>query len=608
MKIRNPYINISLVFLTILIVSCSSSVPVLEKNDDTKQVLPSDSVERKKMALDHFINGGVFEAQGNYEAAVKQYQIALQYDSSAGMYFTLAKNYLYLNRLTDALKNAKKAVQLDSSQVDYFDLLSDIYNYGNKKDDAISTLEKALKIDSTNIELNYKLARLYESDKPLKAISIYNRILTQLGPDWSVLTRIAELNEKLGNNEETIKTIEKLLEIDPANIQLKKMLVDYNLRAGNYDKGIKLVDEILELMPNDLESREAKAKLLIAKGDWSSAAKQFEYLLNQPDIKLEDKINIGANYFEKSLSDSTLLPIAKSIFSNLDKDTTYWQIKMYLGAIALNERNDSAAINNFKYVTENANWNVQAWIRLGGLYFDNHKYDESEVVMAEAIKSFPDDFYVNLILGLALAQQSKHKDAEPYLKKATIINSKDLTALSAYGFTLSQLKENDKAIFYLNKALEIQPNDVQLIGTLAMIYEGMKSYQISDSLYEHALELKPDDPLINNNYSYSLATRGLQLDRALKMVKISITADSLNSSYLDTIGWVYYMLGKYDLAKDFINKALTLDKKNAVMLEHLADIESKLGNKQKAIELWKKALELDPTKTELQNKIDKGAI
>ncbi len=560
------------------------------------------------MAMDHFINGGVFETQGNYESAIKQYKLALQYDSTGGMFYTLAKNYLYLNRLSDALVNAKKALEMDSSQIDYYDLLSDIYNYGNKKEDAISTLEKAVKMDSTNIELNYKLARLYENDKPLKAISIYNRILSQLGPDWSVLTRIAELNEKLGNNDETIKSIEKLLSIDPGNIQLKKMLVDYNLRAGHFDRGIELVNEILELLPNDLEAREAKAKLLIAKGNWVDASKEFGYLLNQPDIKLEDKINIGANYFEKSLSDSTLLPIAKTIFTNLDKDTTDWQIKMYLGAIALSERNDSVAIKNFKYVTQNANWNMQAWIRLGGLYFDNRKYDESEVVMTEAIKSFPDDFYINLILGLALAQQSKHKDAESYLKKATILNPKDITALSAYGFTLSQLKEDDKAIFYLKKALEIQPDEVQLIGTLAMIYNGMKSFVLSDSLYERALELKPDDPLINNNYSYSLATRSIQLDRALSMVKISIAADSLNSSYLDTIGWVYYMLGNYQAAKKYLEKAIELDSKNSVMFDHLADIELKLGNKQKAVELWQKALKLDPTKTEIQNKIDKGAI
>ncbi len=607
MKIRFLYIFSAVITSTIFLLNCSGSSSTTEVKENPKTVQISTE-QRKKMALEYFINGGIFETQGNFESAVKQYQLALQYDTTAGIYFTLAKNYVYLNKLSAALTNAQKALELDSSKVDYYDLLSDIYNYGNQKESAIQTLEKAVKLDSSNIELNYKLARLYEDDKPLKAIGLYNRILSQLGPDWSVLSRIAELHEKLGNNDEAIKSLQKLLSLDPSNIPLKKMLIEFNLRAGHFDDGIKLVDEILELMPYDLEARETKAKLLLSKNDWVGASKEFNFLLDQPDIKLDDKINIGANYFNKAISEPTLLPVAKSIFTKLDKDTTDWQIKMYLGAIALSEGNDSVAIENFRFVTQNANWNVQAWIRLGGLYFDNRKYDEAEVVMSEAINSFPEDFYVNLILGLSLAQQSKHSQAEPYLKKATILNPKDITALSAYGFTLSQLKENDKSIYYLKRALEIEPNDVQLIGTLAMIYEGMKQHEISDSLYEHALELKPDDPLINNNYAYAFATRGIKLERALKMVKISIAADSLNSSYLDTIGWVYYMLGDYDSAKKYLEKAIEVGGKSSVMLDHLADIEFKLGNKQKAVELWKNALDLEPTKTEIKNKIDKGAI
>ena len=601
------YIFIPIIFLSVIFINCSGSTTITnESKVDKKSDLSAD--QKKQKALEFFINGGVFESQGNYESAVGQYEKALLYDSSAGLYYTLAKNYVYLNRLVPALDYSQKALKLDSTKIEYYDLLADIYNYGNKTESAIATLEKAIELDSMNIELNYKLARLYESDKPLKAVKLYNRILYQIGPDWSVLTRIAELQERLGNNEEAIKAIEKLLAIDPANVPLKKMLIEFNLRAKKYDDGILLADEILELMPDDLETREAKAKLLLGKNDWEGASKEFDYLLDQPDVNLDAKINIGANYFNKAITDSTMLPIAKSFFTKLDEDTTDWQIKMYLGAIALSEGNDSIAIENFQYVTKNANWNVAAWVRLGGLYFDNRKYDEAEVVMSEAVLSFPEDFYVNLILGLSLAQQSKHQEAEKYLKKSTLLNPTDITALSAYGFTLNQLKENDKAIFYLKQALEIEPDDVQLIGTLAMIYNGMQSYEISDSLYERALELKPDDPLINNNYSYAFATRKIQLERALKMVQISIAADSLNSSYLDTIGWVHFMLGNYKEAKLYLEKAIEVGGESAVMLDHLADVESKLGNKEKAIELWENALELDPTKNEIQNKIDKGAI
>ena len=607
MKRNITYILLSLILLSFFIISCSGTETITEdKKEEEKPILSKE--ESKKKALELFINGGVYETQGNYEAALKQYEKAIQYDSSAGMFYTIAKCNVYLNKLSPALVYSQKSVALDSSKVEYYDLLADIYNYGNQSESAILILEKALHIDSLNIDLNYKLARLYETDKPVKAVKLYKRILIQLGPEWSVLTRIAELEERLGNNVEAISAIQKLLVIDPANIPLKKMLIEFNIRCSKFDEALILVNEIIELMPDDLESRETKAKIYLAKNDWDSASKEFDYLLDQPDVNLDAKISIGANYFNRAITDSTLLPIAKAFFTKLDSDTTDWQIKMYLGAIALSKNDDSVAIENFRFVTKNANWNVAAWVRLGGLYFDNRKYNEAEVVMNEAILSFPEDFYVNLILGLSLAQQSKHKDAEKYLKKATILNSQDITALSAYAFTLNQLKEDDKAIFYLNQALEIKPDDVQLIGTLAMIYNGLRKFELSDSLYERALELEPNDPLINNNYSYAFATRGIQLERALSMVQISVKADSLNSSYLDTIGWVYFMLGNYNEAKQYLEKAIKVGGKSSVMLDHLADAEFKLGNTEKAIELWKNALELEPTKKEIQNKIDKGAI
>ncbi len=215
-------------------------LPLVDENAfDKEPALTEEQI--KKKALEFFINGGVFESQGNYEAAVAQYEKALKYDTSAGLYYSIAKNYAFLNKLSSALIYSQKSVELDSTKIEYYDLLADIYNSGNQSESAITTLEKAIKLDSLNIELNYKLARLYEADKPVKAVKLYNRILSQLGPDWSVLTRVAELQERLGNNDEATNALKKLLTIDPANIPLKKMLIEFYLRAKKYDEGIYLL-------------------------------------------------------------------------------------------------------------------------------------------------------------------------------------------------------------------------------------------------------------------------------------------------------------------------------------------------------------------------------
>ena len=228
--------------------------------------------------------------------------------------------------------------------------------------------------------------------------------------------------------------------------------------------------------------------------------------------------------------------------------------------------------------------------------------------MKEAIVSFPEDFTVNLILGLSLSQENNNIEAKKYLKKAVDLNSSDLNALSAYAFTLNQLKDYENAVKYLNKALTIKPDDVNLLGTLGLIYDNKGEHILSDSVYEAALKIDSSNALINNNYAYALSERGIQLDRALKMVNIALDADPKNSSYLDTKGWVLFKLGKYKEAKEFIEKAIDAGGESAVMLEHLGDIVYKIGEQDYARKLWKKALKLDVTNGELKQKIEKGEI
>lgn len=600
------YLITTLIVFSILSCSSSNVVKSSEEGVKTSVLLPREQL--KKIALENFIDGNIYLQQGNYAAAMRKLETALQFDTTAGLLYTYSRTALYNNKLNVALEAARKAVELDPSQSDYFDLLSDIYNLGRQKDSAIIVLEKATELFPTNQNFYYKLARLYQDDRPLKAIEMYEKILNLIGPEWNVLFRLLELNNKLNNIDEVVNSIMRLLEIDPSNVQLKKSLIENLLKAKRNPEALNFVDELLELYPEDLEIIQKKAQILLFENKWEEAYLTLSTVLDDKKINFDAKLEIGYLFFEKSISDSSLKPLVKKIFTKLDNDSSYWAIKIVLGAIAIEENKDSVAIENFKYVTENANWNVDAWIRLGALYFDNKKYEEAEKILLQAIESFPDNYAINFISGLSLAQQSKNDEAVKYLKKAVELNPTDVNTISAYAYTLNQIKLDDEAILYLNKALSIDPNDVNVMGTLALIYNARKVFEKSDSLYEKALEIKSDDPLINNNYAYSLSTRGIQLDRALKMVNLALEKDSLNTAYLDTKGWILYQLGRYDEAKYFISKAIELGTKSAVIIDHLGDVESKLGNRKKAIELWREALQLDPTKKEIEEKINKGEL
>ena len=587
---------------------CSSNQEITKTKIATKSEIDRADQDFKKKAMDHFINGSIAEAKGDFATAVLEFQDALNLDPSAGVYYALGKNYYNLNKLSLAIQNSRKAVELNPNQIEYFVLLSNVYSTAKQFDSAAVTLENALQLDSTDVELYYKLARLYESSKPLKAIETYEKVIAIIGPDWNVLIRVAELYEKLGNLDAAVSSIEKLISLDPANVSLQKILIDFYQKSNKPDNALEVVNDILELTPDDLDARERKAQILISQEKWDLAADEYNYILKQKNVPLEIKVRIGASYFNRSLKDSSLTKVTKEFFQTIDKDTLDWQVKMFLGAVAINEKRDSAAIEYFKVTTDLARWNVDAWIRLGGLYFDNKKYEEAVKVMDEAIELFPDDFTINLILGLSLAQLDKHSEAKPYLKKSVELNPNDLNSLSSYAYTLSQLKENDLAINYLKQALTIKPDDVNLLGTLGLIYDAMKMWTECDSVYERALQIDSQNALVNNNFAYSLSERGERLKDALTMAEIAIAADPNNTSYLDTIGWVYFKLGNYREAKNNLEKAIEIGGERAVMLEHLGDIMFKLGDTQKAKLLWQKSYDLDTTNVTLKSKIDKGEI
>lgn len=592
--------------LFLILISCSPSENLVRKENNTANLLSEK--ERKRLAKENVIDGNILMAKADYGFALKKFEAALSYDTAAGICFLIAKAYLFNNKLNLALQFANKAIELDSTVTDYYILLSDIYNFGKQKKSSVEVLETAVKKFPDNYQLQYKLALILEEDRPLRAIELYEKLLKMIGSDWGLLARISDLHRKLGNINDEIVALERLLKIDPSNKSIIKNLIDLYLFQKRNSEAIVMIDQLLELNPEDISSRQRKIELYLNEKNWEKVYDEIKLVIDSKELDFQSKIEIGYFFFEKSFRDSSALPISKMIFNKLDKDSSYWQVKLALGAIAINQRDDEKAIEHFKYVTENANWSVDSWVRLGALHFDNKKYYEAEKIMLEAIDLFPNEYFINFILGLSLAQLGKNDSAAIYLKKSVNLNPRDVNTITAYAYTLSQLKEQDSAITYLERALILNPDDVNVLGTLALIYNEKRIYEKSDSLYEKALTISPDDAIINNNYAYSLSTRGIQLERALNMVNIALEKDSLSSAFLDTKGWILYKLERFDEAKYFVEKAIEVGSESAVITDHLGDIEFKLGNKQRAIELWKKALEIDPSKKEIEQKIIKGEI
>jgi Tfp pilus assembly protein PilF len=158
-------------------------------------------------------------------------------------------------------------------------------------------------------------------------------------------------------------------------------------------------------------------------------------------------------------------------------------------------------------------------------------------------------------------------------------------------------------VTYLTRALEGDPNNTDAMGTLASTLDELGRHTEADSMYARALRLVPDNATLLNNYSYSLSERGARLGEALDMVKRALEKEPKNGAFLDTIGWIYYKMGDYELALKYILQAIETRDSSAEVMEHLGDVYDKLGQPENAQKYWQKALDLDRTRKSVQEKL-----
>jgi tetratricopeptide (TPR) repeat protein len=108
--------------------------------------------------------------------------------------------------------------------------------------------------------------------------------------------------------------------------------------------------------------------------------------------------------------------------------------------------------------------------------------------------------------------------------------------------------------------------------------------------YDSALVYNADNLGALNNYAYFLSLEGRELDKAQQMSFKTVEAEPENMTYIDTYMWILFVLERYDEAKAYAEKLLSLGEEDApVVLEHCGNIFAKCGDINRAVELWSEA-------------------
>jgi tetratricopeptide (TPR) repeat protein len=108
---------------------------------------------------------------------------------------------------------------------------------------------------------------------------------------------------------------------------------------------------------------------------------------------------------------------------------------------------------------------------------------------------------------------------------------------------------------------------------------------------EEVLDEFPSDIGASNDLGYLWADRGLHLQRSLRLVQRAVAAEPENTAFRDSLGWVYFRLGRFADAVAELEKAAGGDNPGGVILDHLGDALAKADRAEDARAAWQRAAE-----------------
>jgi Tfp pilus assembly protein PilF len=119
-----------------------------------------------------------------------------------------------------------------------------------------------------------------------------------------------------------------------------------------------------------------------------------------------------------------------------------------------------------------------------------------------------------------------------------------------------------------------------------------------------SLELEPTSAEALNYSGYMYAEKGTNLTVAREMIEKALAIEPDNGAFLDSLGWVFFKMGKHQEALKYIQRAVENSKEpDATLMEHLGDVYHELKDESKARDAWRKAMSLEAS-DQLRKKLD----
>jgi tetratricopeptide (TPR) repeat protein len=193
-------------------------------------------------------------------------------------------------------------------------------------------------------------------------------------------------------------------------------------------------------------------------------------------------------------------------------------------------------------------------------------------------------------------------------------NPDDLEAISVLGDLQRTAELYAEAAQTYTDALALtggnRPGDWRFYYVRGIAHERNKEWPKAEADFKRALELRPDQPQVLNYLGYSWVDQGINLVPALEMIEKAVGAAPNDGYIVDSLGWAFYRLGRYDEAVEALERAVQLRPNDAEINDHLGDAYWRADRQLEARFQWTIAAAVDDedgdVKARVQTKLANG--
>ena len=581
--------------------------------------------------------------------AIDEYRLAMEADPSSEFLTSgLAELYVKTGRIRDAVLEAQDIIKRDPNNLEAHKLLGRIYLRslgdmpgGSGSDNvlklAIEQYERIVKIEPNNVDDHLLLGRLYRLNNDLQKAENELKTAVQLDPNseeaittlallyseegdtahaLQVLSsvpatgRSAKLYSALGTTYEqrkdyknAIEAYKKAIQLDRDNLDAIRGLAENLLNDGQMDAALDQYKIIADANPEDPQTYLRIAEIYRKQEKYDLALESLKKAETMVPDSMEVPYNLALVYQAQGRSDEAA-KILQDLLKKTEKpDNNYSQSDRSnravfierLGRIYRDQSNYSAAVETFRKMLTLGDESAESgYQEIIDTYREAKQWPQATAAAKEAVQKLPNNRDLRMVLDAQLADTGDADKALADVRSLLKGTAEDRPVYVALAQMNTRLKRWADAEAALNKAeqLSTKPEDKQYAAFLrGSTYERQKKYDEAEAEFRKVLAAEPQSAVTLNYLGYMNADRGVRLEESLNYIKQAVSLEPGNGAYLDSLGWAYFRLGKYDLAEENLNKASQHMGSDPSVQEHLGDLYQKTGRLKLAAAHWERALE-----------------